>query len=203
MKAISIFGQEEKLLEVSIPRLKITVTNRGMQGSRFCKCRIGKYGEKMGKRWKSFDIPFANEDSFGIHADSCGLISSHIKMVPVEQVSFFMIMTYAITLAIAILSPFLQVFFGVPEFSSAIVSFACGVVIGPIIYLILINMMHRWEVEISNGVKEHEEASCILFRVPVKSIKDEIKIRNFISEFDKIKEELRLDYNNKTKTLCD
>ena len=202
MKAISIFGQEEKLLEVSIPRLKITVTNRGMQGSHFCKCRIGKYGEKMGKRWKSFDIPFANEDSFGIHADSTGLICSHIKMVPVDQYGFFGItMSWTIVLTTCI-SVFCQGFFGVPKFAFAI-GFACGVVIGPIIYLLLIKMMHRWEVEVSNGVKENEEASCILFRVPVKSLEDEIKIRDFISEFDKIQAELRLDYDNKKTTTCD
>ena len=202
MKAISIFEQEENLLEVSIPRLKITVTNRGIQGSHFCKCRIGKYGEKMGKRWKSFDIPFANEDSFGIHAESTGLICSHIKMVPVDRHGFWGItMAYTIVLTTCI-SEFCQGFFGVPKFAFEI-GFACGVVIGPIIHLLLIKMMHRWEVEISNGVKENEEASCILFRVPVKSLEDEIKIRDFISGFDKIQAELRLDYNNKKTTMCD
>ena len=73
MKTMSIFEQEEKLLEVSIPNLKVTVTNRGVQGSHFCKCRIGKYGEKMGMRWKPFEIRFAKDSPYGISADSTGL----------------------------------------------------------------------------------------------------------------------------------
>ena len=85
MKTMSIFEQEEKLLEVSIPNLKVTVTNRGVQGAHFCKCRIGKYGEKLGMRWKPFEIRFAKDSPYGISADSEGLIRSWIKMVPVER----------------------------------------------------------------------------------------------------------------------
>ena len=53
------------------------------------------------------------------------------------------------------------------------------------------------------GVDENEEASVILFRVPVKSIEDEIKMRKFIGEFDKIKAELKLDYDTKSMTMRD
>lgn len=205
MKEMSIFEQEEKLLEVSIPNLKVTVTNRGVQGSHFCKCRIGKYGEKMGMRWKPFEIRFVNDSPYGISADSKGLISSGIKMVPVERLDkendWRIIMAFTITLSAYIFPGFSL---GISDFLALLVGAACGTVIGLLIYLIriaVIKMMYRWEVEISNGVKENEEASIILFRVPVKSIEDEVKMREFISEFDKIKAELRLDYNKKAKAM--
>ena len=201
MKTMSIFEQEEKLLEVSIPNLKVTVTNRGVQGSHFCKCRIGKYGEKMGMRWKPFEIRFAKDSPYGISADSTGLICSRIKMVPIERLDkendLYMIMAYTITLSVCISCHFSL---GISDFLVVLLG---AVVIGLLIHLlriIVIKMMYRWEVEISNGVKEYE-GSVILFRVPVKSIEDEIKIRNFIGEFDKIKAALKLDYDSKAKTM--
>ena len=209
MKTMSIFEQEEKLLEVSIPNLKVTVTNRGVQGSHFCKCRIGKYGEKMGMRWKPFEIQFANEirfadGSYKISADSTGLICSKIKMVPVERMdkenAWHLIMATTIPLSVYMFSDFSL---GISDFLAVLLGAACGVVIGQLIHLLritVIKMMYRWEVEISNGVNENAEASVILFRVPVKSIEDEIKIRKFIGEFDKIKAALKLDYDSK-KTM--
>ena len=206
MKTMSIFEQEEKLLEVSIPNLKVTVTNRGVQGAHFCKCRIGKYGEKMGMRWKPFEIPFANEirfadGSYKISADSTGLICSKIKMVPIERMdkvdAWHLIMGTTITLSVFISGLFSL---GISAFLVVLLG---AVVIGQLIYLLritVIKMMYRWEVEISNGVNVNAEASVILFRVPVKSIEDEIKIRNFIGEFDKIKAALKLDYDSK-KTM--
>ena len=203
MKTMSIFEQEEKLLEVSIPNLKVTVTNRGVQGSHFCKCRIGKYGEKMGMRWKPFEIRFAKDSPYGISADSTGLIRSRIKMVPIERLDkendWRMIMAFTIPLSVYI---FYDFSFGISDFLVGLLGAACGVVIGLLIHLlriIVIKMMYRWEVEISNGVEEYE-GSVILFRVPVKSMEDEIKIRKFIGEFDKIKAALKLDYDSK-KTM--
>ena len=203
MKTMSIFEQEEKLLEVSIPNLKVTVTNRGVQGSHFCKCRIGKYGEKMGMRWKPFEIRFAKDSPYGISADSTGLIRSSIKMVPNERLDkkndWYMIMTFTIALSVPMFRTFIH---GISDFLVVLLGAACGVVIGLLIHLIIvIKMMYRWEVEISNGVNENEEASVILFRVPVKSIEDEIKMRKFIGEFDKIKAALKLDYDSKAKTM--
>ena len=205
MKTMSIFEQEEKLLEVSIPNLKVTVTNRGVQGSHFCKCRIGKYGEKMGMRWKPFEIRFVKDSPYGISADSTGLIRSKIKMVPNERLDkkndWYMIMAFTITLSVPMFRTFCP---GISDFLVVLLGAACGVVIGLLIHLIIvIKMMYWWEVEISNGVNENEEASVILFRVPVKSIEDEIKMRKFIGEFDKIKAELKLDYDTKSKTMCD
>jgi hypothetical protein len=205
MKKMSIFEQEEKLLEVSIPNLKVTVTNRGVQGSHFCKCRIGKYGEKMGMRWKPFEIRFVKDSPYGISADSTGLICSKIKMVPNERLDkkndWYMIMAFTITLSVPMFRTFCP---GISDFLVVLLGAACGVVIGLLIHLIIvIKMMYWWEVEISNGVNENEEASVILFRVPVKSIEDEIKMRKFIGEFDKIKAELKLDYDTKSKTMCD
>ena len=205
MKTMSIFEQEEKLLEVSIPNLKVTVTNRGVQGSHFCKCRIGKYGEKMGMRWKSFEIRFAKDSPYGISADSTGLFCSWIKMVPVERLdkenAWYMIMATTIPLSVYMFSDFSL---GISDFLAVLLGAACGVVIGQLIHLLritVVKMMYRWEVEISNGVNENEEASVILFRVPVKSIEDEIKMRKFIGEFDKIKAALKLDYDSKAKTM--
>ena len=205
MKEMSIFEQEEKLLEVSIPNLKVTVTNRGVQGSHFCKCRIGEYGEKMGMRWKPFEIRFTKDSPYGMSADSTGLISSWIKMVPVERLDkendWRIIMAFTITLSAYIFRDFSL---GISGFLAVLLGAACGVVIGLLIYLLriaVIKMMYRWEVEISNGVKENEEDSVVLFRVPVKSIEDEIKMRKFIGEFDKIKAELKLDYYSKAKTM--
>lgn len=207
MKTMSIFEQEEKLLEGSIPNLKVTVTNRGVQGSHFCKCRIGKYGEKMGMRWKPFEIRFAKDSPYGISADSTGLFCSWIKMVPVERLdkenAWHMIMATTIPLSVYMFSDFSL---GISDFLAVLLGAACGVVIGQLIHLLritVIKMMYRWEVEISNGVNENEEASVILFRVPVKSIEDEIKMRKFIGEFDKIKAELKLDYDTKSKTMRD
>lgn len=207
MKTMSIFEQEEKLLEVSIPNLKVTVTNRGVQGAHFCKCRIGKYGEKLGMRWKPFEIRFAKDSPYGISADSVGLICSWIKMVPVERLDkendWRIIMAFTITLSC---SMFCDFSLGISDFLAVLLGAACGVVIGLLIHLLritVIKMMYRWEVEISNGVNENEEASVILFRVPVKSIEDEIKMRKFIGEFDKIKAELKLDYDTKSKTMHD
>lgn len=206
MKTMSIFEQEEKLLEVSIPNLKVTVTNRGVQGAHFCKCRIGKYGEKLGMRWKPFEIRFAKDSPYGISADSVGLICSWIKMVPVERLDkendWRIIMAFTITLSC---SMFCDFSLGISDFLAVLLGAACGVVIGQLIHLLritVIKMMYRWEVEISNGVNEYE-GSVILFRVPVKSIEDEIKMRKFIGEFDKIKAELKLDYDTKSKTMRD
>ena len=206
MKTMSIFEQEEKLLEVSIPNLKVTVTNRGVQGSHFCKCRIGKYGEKMGMRWKPFEIRFAKDSPYGISADSTGLFCSWIKMVPVERLdkenAWYMIMATTIPLSVYMFSDFSL---GISDFLAVLLGATCGVVIGQLIHLLritVIKMMYRWEVEISNGVVNEYEASVILFRVPVKSIEDEIKMRKFIGEFDKIKAELKLDYT-KSKTMRD
>ena len=126
-------------------------------------------------------------------------------MVPVERLDkendWRIIMAFTITLSAYIFPGFSL---GISDFLALLVGAACGTVIGLLIYLIriaVIKMMYRWEVEISNGVKENEEASIILFRVPVKSIEDEVKMREFISEFDKIKAELRLDYNKKAKAM--
>ena len=156
MKTMSIFEQEEKLLEVSIPNLKVTVTNRGVQGSHFCKCRIGKYGEKMGMRWKPFEIRFANDSPYGISADIAGLISSGIKMVPVERLDkendWRIIMAFTLPLSVSMFSNFSL---GISDFLAVLLGAACGVVIGLLIHLLritVIKMMYRWEVEISNGV---------------------------------------------------
>lgn len=127
-------------------------------------------------------------------------------MVPVERLdkenAWHLIMATTIPLSVYMFSHFRL---GISVFLAMLLGAACGVVIGQLIHLLritVIKMMYRWEVEISNGVNEYE-GSVILFRVPVKSIEDEIKMRKFIGEFDKIKAELKLDYDTKSKTMRD